>query len=229
MILSIACTHTEAEATAPHPTPVATVRGIDVSEFQGVVDWPQVRRAGYTFAYARALDGAHADPSFATNYAGMRAAGITPGSYLELEPGEDPGTQADRFIAALRKAGVQSGDLLPAVAVEIGLRMPPDTLVAELNVAVARLTAAFGVPPVIYTDSNFWPAATGDSTAFATSPLWISDWTSHTVPSIPAANWAGKSWAIRQYSSTGAVAGITGPVDLNRSNGNLPLLPGTAK
>src|SRR5262249_28045803 len=68
----------EQALTVCHTT---VVEGIDVYEGQGTIDWNQVHASGREFAIARIADGNHIDSTFATNYAGIRAAGMVRGSY----------------------------------------------------------------------------------------------------------------------------------------------------
>ncbi len=61
--------------------------GVDVSRYQGNVDWPRVKAAGYAFAFVRLGyangDGSIvADPYFERNVTGAAAAGLDVGVYL---------------------------------------------------------------------------------------------------------------------------------------------------
>ncbi|MGZ7039929.1 MAG: glycoside hydrolase family 25 protein, partial [Thermoanaerobaculia bacterium] len=76
----------------------STVRGIDVSEFQGHVDWAAVHHSGVQFAIARVGDGTYVDPTFETNWHGIRNAGLIRGAYQFFEPRQDPVAQADILI-----------------------------------------------------------------------------------------------------------------------------------
>ena len=72
------------------------LEGIDVSAYQGAIDWRAVARAGKKFAFIRVSDGAaYTDPRFASNWAGARAAGLTRGAYQFFRPTESPLAQAD--------------------------------------------------------------------------------------------------------------------------------------
>ena len=98
-----ACAEAEEEAPAPDPSPMADpgpaptdpvrFRGIDVSHYQGDVDWAAVRAAGYTFAFTKATEGTdEVDPMFAANWAGIDSAGMTRGAYHFFDPdAEDHG------------------------------------------------------------------------------------------------------------------------------------------
>jgi lysozyme len=63
------------------PATSANLKGIDVSHWQGTIDWNQVKNSGIAFAYAKASQGTTiTDPMFATNVQGARAAGIPIGA-----------------------------------------------------------------------------------------------------------------------------------------------------
>jgi lysozyme len=65
-------------------------RGMDVSKFQGDIEWPSAKASGISFAFARAIDdhspGDKADPKFASNFANMKDAGVFRGAYYFLRP-----------------------------------------------------------------------------------------------------------------------------------------------
>src|SRR5579864_8091651 len=74
----------------------SVVRGVDVSTYQGAIDWTQVKAAKMDFAFARISDGTtHPDAQFAANWQGMKAAGVVRGSYQYFRASEDPTAQAN--------------------------------------------------------------------------------------------------------------------------------------
>ncbi len=86
---------------------------------------------------------------------------------------------------------------------------------------LGEVTAKTGSKPMIYTSPAFWSKYMGDSRALADAgykTLWIAHW-GVTAPTVPAQNWGGHGWTFWQYTSSGAVSGITGRVDLDRFNG----------
>src|SRR6185295_7549065 len=82
-----------------------TTQGIDVSSWQGSIDWGAVARDGIQFAIVRIGDGYYHDPYFRRNWDGAHAAGLIVGSYQFFEPGEDPITQADIVVSAVGRLG----------------------------------------------------------------------------------------------------------------------------
>ena len=57
-----------------------TIEGVDVSEFQGNIDWGQVRASGRLFAFIRVGDGHYFDPLFDQNWSGAKGAGVIRGA-----------------------------------------------------------------------------------------------------------------------------------------------------
>lgn len=214
-----AATHT-AIAADPRICPSPdSLQGVDVSEYDGTIDWTQVAQAGKSFGYARAMDGAtFIDPTFQTNFAAMKSAGIKRGAYIFFEPGQDPTAQANAFLSSLSQAGFTFGDLIPVIDVEVTGGQSSATIVSNLQTMVQTIQAALGVRPVIYTSANFWNNFVG-STAFSGNPLWIANW-GVTCPNIPI-GW--NTWTVWQYTDLGSVPGIPGSVSLSQSNG--PTLP----
>jgi lysozyme len=217
-------------------------RGIDVSRFQGTIDWAQVRGAGIGFAFAQASRGSGldctvrpescgADPYWGYNYATAKANRIRVGPYHRAFVGGsnlaearlDAATEANVFIAAVRSTGgLVRGDLRPALDVETPFAgLTPKQLTAWVRVWVKRVRRALGARPIIYTNATSW-SATGDTREFARSrhALWVANWNVR-KPAVPARDWAGKGWSIWQHTSSGSVAGIAGRVDLNRVRGGL--------
>ena len=111
------------------------IQGIDVSKWQGAIDWAQVKAAGKTFAIIKATEGALTpgladadaiaqyglDPQFRTNWANARTAGVTRGAYHFARPdlGNTPENEAAWFLSVVNVATLQPGDLL-AVDFEMG-------------------------------------------------------------------------------------------------------------
>jgi lysozyme len=79
----------------------ATTKGVDVSYYNGTIDWARVKAAGNEFAFIRISDGTgFHDPQFAANWAGARAVGMVRGIYQFFRPNQDVDAQADMVIAA---------------------------------------------------------------------------------------------------------------------------------
>lgn len=190
-----------------------TVEGIDVSYYQGTIDWDQVKASGRAFAITRVGDGYFEDPVFETNWAAIKRVGMVRGVYQFFRPGKDPEAQADILIRKVGKLG--PGDLPAVIDVEATDGQPPDVVADRVRRWVARVAAGTGRPPMVYTGKYFWNdnVKTGD---LAGNPLWIAAW-GPPCPDTPQA-WSG--WRMWQYSSKGVVPGIRGDVDLDKFNGS---------
>ena len=208
---------------SPPPTPAVVLEGIDVSHYQGTIDWTQVPAAGKRFAIMQATVGeTYVDPTYAANHAGARAAGLPIGAYhfaFPLGLPNDAVLQADWFAD---NAALLPGDLVPALDLERTGGLSTSDLQAWVGAWLGEVYAKLGVRPMIYTSPTFWTNSMGSTTMFADqgfSVLWIAHWRTST-PTLPAGNWGGHGWTFWQYSNCGAVTGITGCVDLDRFNGS---------
>jgi lysozyme len=211
----------------PIPSPTATpsvVDGIDVSYHQGTIDWSQVAASGKRFAFVRATAGTlTADTEYARNRAGAHLAGLAVGSYHFGNPDTAPNDASNEASWFLQNATIASGDLIPVLDFEVSNGLDPGALTAWAQTWLSQVSAATGVRPIIYTNANFWSTSMADTDWFARNGytvLWIANWTTANGPTVPAGNWGGSGWSFWQPSSTGAVAGVAGPVDLDRFNGS---------
>jgi lysozyme len=210
-----------AASAAPICPSGSTLQGIDVSVAQGAIIWSQVSAAGKAFAFARVSDGNFVDPSFAGNYAAIKAAGMIRGAYQHFEPAQDPIVQANIVLAAIGTPA--AGDLPPALDVEINGGLGPAALAAAIQSWVTTIQAAIGRPPIIYTAAGIWDSEVA-STEFSAYPLWVAN-VGAVCPTTPAA-WS--SWAFWQYSFNGSVSGVEGSVDLDEFNGSASALQALA-
>ncbi len=217
-----------ADAREPRPAPPpAHVDGIDVSYHQGAIDWRQVSGAGKRFTYVRATAGTlTADTAYRANRSGALAAGLAFGSYHFANPDTAPNDAGNEASWFLRNSTIATGDLVPVLDLEVANGLDPISLTAWVQTWLSQVSAATGVRPTIYTNPKFWATHMVDTDWFAKngySVLWIAHWTGSSEPWVPAGGWAGNGWSFWQYSSSGTVPGISGPVDLDRFNG--PSLP----
>jgi lysozyme len=196
----------------------AVVKGVDVSVYQGNVDWPTVKAAGIDFAIARISDGTYMDTKFDQNWSGIKNAGMVRGAYQFFEPGGDPVQQANIVIQKVGTLGV--GDLPVTLDVEVSGGQSAATVVSHIQTWVDHVTAGTGKTPMIYTSPGLWSSLTGGSTAFGNLPLWVANW-GVTCPSMPS-GWS--NWAFWQNSDSGHVNGIPATVDLDEYNGDLGAL-----
>ncbi|MEW6223421.1 MAG: GH25 family lysozyme [Chloroflexota bacterium] len=215
-------------APAPTPAPTRTpspidsgyIEGIDVSHWQGPIDWPTVADTGRKFAFLKASDDTDfVDSTYARNYQQAKAAGLVVGGYHFARPDAVPGSaiaEADHFADTLILA---SGDLRPVLDLEQTGGLPAAELQAWVRAFLDQVYLRTGLRATIYVSPAFWSNKMGNSGWFAANgydTLWIAHWTTGVAPTVPASNWAGEGWTFWQYTSDGAVPGIQGRVDLDR-------------
>jgi lysozyme len=148
-----------------------TVSGVDVSHYQGSINWAQVKASGRAFAVASVGDGTYEDPDFAANWSGMKAAGLIRGAYQFFEPADDPTTQANILIGKVGLLG--DGDLPATLDVEVTGGQSAATISARIHTWVNAVKAGTGKTPIIYTGKYFWNGNVG-SADFSSLPLWIA-------------------------------------------------------
>jgi len=191
-----------------------TTPGIDVSYHQETIDWPRVRRAGIRFAFIRLSDGASIrDPTFATNWAEAKRAGLARGAYQFFRPDQSVAAQADLMISAMRGGG--RGDLPPVIDVEVDGGLAAPEVAARAQAWIDRVRDQVGVEPIVYTGGDLW--RNGGATPLGTQALWIAHYTQG-CPTLPSP-WT--RWTFWQHTDRGAVPGVAGAVDLDLFAGSI--------
>lgn len=203
-----------AVASAPSHAPrasageAASARGIDVSHYQGRIDWTAVEGDGVGFAFVKATEGtSFVDPAFRRNWNALGETRILRGAYHRFRPGRDAVAQAEHFLAVAR---VADGALPPVLDVEATDGVSDARLVRGVRAWLAAVERRTGVRPVVYTKPGFRRAHLGN--ALDDYPLWIAEYGVDS-PSHPR-------WTFWQHSERGRVDGIAKPVDLDRFNGS---------
>lgn len=190
--------------------------GIDVSHFQGSVNWTEVAGAGIVFAFVKATEGiTYVDPELAVNWAAMQSAGLLRGAYHFYEPTDDPASQAQNFLSTV---SLGPGDLPPVLDIETNGGVSSEQLWNGVAAWLQAVQQATGKQPIVYTAPDFWNSNSPDL-ALTSHPLWLADYASQ--PTLPD-GWS--TWQFWQHSETGTVPGVSTSVDLNLFNGTLPQL-----
>lgn len=187
------------------------LEGVDLSKWQGTANFQQIKSAGKHYVFIKVTQGmGDADPDYKKNVENARAAGLVVGSYHFYMTDDTPEAQ---FANLSKHLSLQPGDLPPVVDIEaFSLNSLPDTA-ENLRQFLALLEQHYGVKPIIYSGESF---ANEYLSGFDTYPLWLAEYNNNHSPQLPL-DW--KSWAFWQYSQSGHVAGVSGPIDLNRFNG----------
>lgn len=187
------------------------VFGVDVSAYQGEVDWSVLARQSVAFGFIKATEGSSLqDRQFAANWSGAMEAGVRPGAYHFFSydsPGE---SQAENFIDLVP---VTPGALPPAIDLEFYgpyLQQPKSREEVEpiLKALIARLEAHYGVKPILYVTCRSYQLYLSGG-AYDGYPIWFSS---------PLVRPAGLSCSFWQYSHSARLEGYNGTeerIDLN--------------
>ncbi len=197
-----------------------TLLGIDVSSYQGVIDWPAVKASGVVFAYIRASDGmTYPDTTFAANWANARTAGVLRGAYQFFREDEDPVAEADFFLTMM--GPLEPDDLPPVIDVETADGQSQSDVVVNIGKWLDEVQTGSGRKPMVYAGLYSWPTLTGGTSAYADYSLWVPQY-GPTCPTLPSP-WT--NWAFFQYSDNVATPGIpAGGVDGDTFNGDMNAL-----
>lgn len=190
--------------------------GVDVSSYQGNVDWAVLAGQGVEFAFIKATEGSILqDRQFAANWAGAAEAGVRAGAYHFLSYDSPGDTQADNYIATVP---VTEGALPPVVDIEFYgkyLEEPPEKahVKAILDPLLERLEEHYGVKPILYaTYRSYQLYLSGRE--YQDYPLWISS---------PLVAPLLHDWDFWQYSHAARLEGYQGReqrIDLNVFRGS---------
>lgn len=196
-------------ARAIPPSGGRQYRGIDISEFQGEIDFEEARRSGIEAVYIRVGAGEYTDEYFAENYERAKAAGLKIGFYHYVTARSvDEGRRQARFFASL--AAGREPDMRLAMDFEYFGSLSVSQINAISEAYLDELTALTRREAVIYSDlSN---ARNIFSRALAEKyPLWAAQYGADE----PSANGKWREWVGFQYTDEGRVGGIYGNVDRN--------------
>ena len=193
------------------------VHGVDVSRWQGQIDWAKLRGQGANFVYIKATDGGdHLDPMFKKNWRAAAQADLKRGAYHFFYWCRTAGEQADWFIRNVPKV---AGALPPVIDVEWNgessckRRPSPAKVIEKMQVFMDKLEQHYGQRPIIYTAPDFYRDNLRG--AFLNYPFWLRSVAAH-----PSKVYPGRKWVFWQYSGSGLSHGVRGRVDLNVFNGN---------
>lgn len=199
-------------------------RYIDVSRYQGLIDWAQVAAAGYKGAmlktvstnreFSKRSDGLYIDPTFETNYRNAKAAGLDVGVYYYTYATSE--AMADEELALLRQAVYGKEFSLPVcVDVEENKLKQLSTLdLSNLTAYALEQVEKMGFYAQLYTYTGYKYEL--DMARLSSRwDVWLADYTGKT-PNVTF------NYNAHQHTSKGSVPGISGNVDLNVTTLNYP-------
>ena len=197
-------------------TAAGPMHGVDVSGWQGQVDWLAVQRSGRMFAFAKATEGAtFIDRTFSANRAAMGQAGLVlRGFYHFARP--DRNTAAAEAAHFLRTVG----PLGPGEVAVLDLEVTPGPGIGDWAAEwLGRVHQGTGRVPLLYSyQSYLYEIPTSRLTQY---PLWVAAWGDDNglVPATPPKTDRWSRWTFWQYTSKARVGGVSTLVDDNLFNG----------
>jgi len=192
--------------------------GLDVSEFQGTIDWTSVEtvEGNYPleFVFIRATAGNdRVDGQFEENWLGAKNRKIIRGAYHYYRPNENSLEQAKLFI---RTVHLHKGDLPPVLDIE---KLPKGQSLDSLKIGLKRwlstVEAHYKVKPIIYTGEKYYDDFLKDD--FSDYLFWIANYNFYREK-------IGEDWLFWQFTEKASVTGIKGNVDVNIFNGDVEQL-----
>ena len=193
------------------------VRGVDVSSYQGEVDWDTLSEQNISFAYIKATEGSsYIDNRFEYNWKNASDCNLRIGAYHFFSFESSSETQAKHFINTVT---VVDDMLPPAIDVEYYGRFHTDgdivvpDIVKELRSMVDILTETYGMKPIIYVSEETYETIVQGN--FDDCELWYRS----VYSSIPQ----NIDWTFWQYSNRHHLKGYTGSeryIDMNVFNGS---------
>lgn len=191
-------------------------KGIDVSHFDGEVDFNYVVRDSIDFVYIKSSEGIDfIDPEFRKNWAGAKKAGLPAGVYHFYDPKVDPAEQA-RFFSGLVKDIVKEMKLAPVLDVEVLGDKSPEELQRDILTCLELIHKELGLKPTLYSFRVFINENL-QSKELTNYKLWVAEY--EKMDTLIVEPWV--NWSVWQYSEKGKVNGIKGDVDLNDMKENM--------
>ncbi len=192
-----------------------SIHGIDVSYYQGKIDWHQVKTmredsVKVDFAIIKATEGVlRVDPYFQRNWREAAKAGIVCSAYHFFRPQKSGEWQARLFLQTVQ---FEKGDLPPVVDIEELDGVAPATMRRELKEFVLHVERKTGVKPIIYSGLSFYRDYLKGY--FEEYPLWVAHYHQ------PKLNLDESKWSFWQHSDRARISGIQHLVDFNVFSGD---------
>ncbi|MFC1748924.1 glycoside hydrolase family 25 protein [Pseudomonadota bacterium] len=197
--------------TAIQQLPVPYAKGIDVSHYQGNIDWKEVLNQDVSFAYIKTTDGiTYSDPKHKANQDALVKLNTPFGLYHFFEPKDDGVMQANNFLKQMSDNPLM---LPPVLDVEISKGVSTKVIKKEVKQWLDAVEKQTGCQPIIYSYKDYYDEHLGSE--FDQYDLWLADYAKE--PSLPKNR---SQWTFWQHSQKGSLKGIRGTVDLNWFQGD---------
>lgn len=194
------------------------VRGIDVSHYQGEIDWSVIAEQNISFAFLKATEGStYVDETFLYNFNSARQNGVPVGAYHFFSYDSSGKTQAENFI---KNVIPFDGMLPPVIDIEFyGNKEedPPskEAVDTELAAFISAIEKHYGLKPILYATEITYELYLADD--YAEYDIWIRNVTGK--PSLSD----GREWTFWQYTNRGRLDGYEGEeefIDINVYKGS---------
>ncbi|MGI5896278.1 MAG: glycoside hydrolase family 25 protein [Oscillospiraceae bacterium] len=198
---------------------IMAYKGIDVSKYQGEIDWEKVKADGVEFAIIRAGYGrelSQKDLYFESNYEGAKAAGLQVGTYWYsyAESAEDAKQEASAFLTSVSG---KAFDLPVYYDVEENTQAQKGRgFVTSCILAFTNEVKKAGYAAGVYANTN-WLKNYIDLDKLGGMSIWKADWSQEPDEAIAC--------DIHQYTSNGSVNGISGRCDMNTGYADFCKIP----
>jgi GH25 family lysozyme M1 (1,4-beta-N-acetylmuramidase) len=217
------------------PATSANLKGIDVSHWQGTIDWNKVKNSGIAFVYAKASHGTTVtDNMFSANVQGARTAGLPIGAYHYASPSapynpDQAKAEAQHFVNVMKNEGMGDfGDIMPVLDLEEPAAtgsLTSDEIASWARVFTDTVKSLTNRQVMVYAGDWFVEQYNDFGGQLSDLPVWIAAWTRYGNTQPPAVGgWT--EWTAWQYSDQGIVAGISGYVDLDYGPTSIDALRG---
>lgn len=229
------CDNVEAQLGVTFPTPEPRQRrgAIDVSKWQGLMDWQKAKAAGVSAAFIRAgsIDNVTGIPYEDSQF--QRNAELAPqlmpvGYYWYFRPNWPTVVQSEYFCNLIRNANWK---VPPVIDIEENGGLTNAQVAGAVWAFAAQIEAELGVRPIIYTSPGFWNSYAGPTTWAREYPLWVANWVNLgvLVPLIPN-DWRGVqpvAWQFDVLKGGGSIYGAqSADIDLDTTYPGFELLLG---
>ena len=195
------------------------VRGVDVSEYQGEVDWDRIKSQGISFAFIKATEGSKSkDDYFDKNFGKLKNMDMLLGIYHFFSFETEGEEQAQNYINTVGYIENDDSIFIPIIDVEYysyyeKAKPYKEWIIEELQTMLDDLENTYRIKPMIYTTMGFYDDYINGN--FSDYDIWIRD-------IVTKPNLENRDWRFWQYTGKGRLDGYSGQekfIDLNVFNG----------
>ena len=204
---------------------IPVLPGVDLSRHNGTVDFASLSASGCKYAWIKVTEGTtHTNPGFEKKFKDARDNGIIVGAYHFGRPDtgsdnlKDAKNEADHFLNTVSKAGIYTGDLIPVIDLEAGMKTDDQHNVDWNLEWLKEVEKVYLTKPMIYTAkwaTNMYVSRASKASLKELSeyPLWWASYNTGSTPKRPPKIWS--EWDVWQWTGHGSVPGVKGRCDQN--------------